>query len=49
MIDTCKIKSDPIIHAATAPIEEDSEMHPAATEAITDKVSQVDPVEFKKL
>jgi hypothetical protein len=41
VIDTCKVKSDPVLHA-TAPIEEDTEMvdhtygHPIDDESITE-------------
>jgi hypothetical protein len=52
MINTCRIKSDPLLHAL--PIEKDTEMHPASSdpiddETITDQVSQFDPNEFKIL
>jgi hypothetical protein len=42
MIDTCKIKSDPVLHA-TASLDHIND------EDITDQVSQFDPAEFKKL
>jgi hypothetical protein len=42
MIDTCKIKSDPVLHATAPHIEEDTEMvdhtygHPIDDESITE-------------
>jgi hypothetical protein len=42
MIDTCKIKSDPVLHT-TASLDQTND------EDITDQVAQFDPVEFKRL